>query len=244
MKIVIVRHGEPNYEIDSLTPKGWREADLLADRLCRTPADAYYVSPLGRAKDTARATLTRLGREAEELSWLQEFRGQVITPKEGRHSYAWDFMPQYVTRCPELYDREKWRQNALIATGNSAEIYDETVRGLDALLERYGYTREGALYRTQKNTDKIIVLFCHFGIAMAMLSHLVQLPFYALLHGVILAPTSVTTVVTEERVPGEVWFRCVGLGDTSHLYVAGEPVSQYGRYREVYGVDEGLGAKV
>ena len=59
-----------------------------------------------------------------------------------------------------------------------------------------------------------------------------------LLHGFILAPSSVTTLVTEERVPGEVWFRCAAMGDTSHLYVAGEPISHYGRYRERYGVDE------
>ena len=29
----------------------------------------------------------------------------------------------------------------------------------------------------------------------------------------------------------------------SHLYAAGEPISHYGRYREIYGVDDGLGAK-
>ena len=29
MKIIFIRHGEPNYEIDSLTEKGWREACLL-----------------------------------------------------------------------------------------------------------------------------------------------------------------------------------------------------------------------
>lgn len=26
MKIIFIRHGEPNYEIDSLTEKGWRLA--------------------------------------------------------------------------------------------------------------------------------------------------------------------------------------------------------------------------
>ena len=59
MKILIIRHGEPDYERDSLTEKGWREASLLADRLCETKIDAFFVSPLGRARDTARETLTR-----------------------------------------------------------------------------------------------------------------------------------------------------------------------------------------
>ena len=30
MRIIIVRHGEPNYEIDSLTEKGWTEAELAS----------------------------------------------------------------------------------------------------------------------------------------------------------------------------------------------------------------------
>ena len=33
MKLLFVRHGDPDYEHDSLTDKGVREADLLAPRL-------------------------------------------------------------------------------------------------------------------------------------------------------------------------------------------------------------------
>ena len=48
MKIHIVRHGEPDYSIDSVTPKGAREVQLLADRLSAESISAFYVSPLGR----------------------------------------------------------------------------------------------------------------------------------------------------------------------------------------------------
>ena len=57
MKILIIRHGEPDYSIDSLTPKGWDEARLLSDRLVKMEIDDFYCSPIGRAKDTAKATL-------------------------------------------------------------------------------------------------------------------------------------------------------------------------------------------
>lgn len=33
MRLIIVRHGDPDYVKDSLTEKGWREAELLSDRL-------------------------------------------------------------------------------------------------------------------------------------------------------------------------------------------------------------------
>ena len=243
MKLVIVRHAEPDYSADSLTEKGFREAGLLADRLCAMPVDGFFASPLGRARATAAATLNRLGRQARTLDWLEEFRGRVIDPKTGKSGCAWDFMPQYWTRCPEFWDMDRCRENALVATGDSGRIYDETAAGLDALLAEYGYRREGCVYRTEANSDATVVLFCHFGVAMAMLSHLLRIPLYLLLHGFILAPSSVTTLVTEERLKGEVWFRCVEMGDTSHLRAGGEPVSHFGRFREHFGVDDGLGAK-
>ena len=57
MKLLIVRHGDPDYSIDSLTETGWKEAQLLAQRLSKLDIRAFYVSPLGRARDTASLTL-------------------------------------------------------------------------------------------------------------------------------------------------------------------------------------------
>lgn len=56
MKLIFIRHGEPDYSIDSLTEKGWREAELLAKRATKWPVTQFYVSPLGRAKDTTSCT--------------------------------------------------------------------------------------------------------------------------------------------------------------------------------------------
>ena len=46
MKLVIVRHGDPDYEHDTLTETGWKEAELVADRICRLEVKDFYVSPL------------------------------------------------------------------------------------------------------------------------------------------------------------------------------------------------------
>ena len=234
MKILLIRHGEPDYARDSLTPRGWREAEILADRLCASPADAYYVSPLGRARDTARATLTRLNREAAVLPWLQEFRGTILNPMTGDDRIIWDLLPQYWTRCPEFFDRDHWLDNPLIRTGKSDTVYRETVEGLDALLASYGYERDGMIYRTAQNRRETIALFCHFGISCMILSHLLGVSPMILLHGFIMPPTSITTLVTEERVKGEVWFRCTGMGDASLLINAGEIVSRSGQFGETF----------
>ena len=60
MRIVFIRHGEPDYSKDSLTPKGWREAELLAKRISKWNVSQFYCSPLGRARDTASCTLKRM----------------------------------------------------------------------------------------------------------------------------------------------------------------------------------------
>lgn len=73
MKLVIVRHADPDYSIDSLTPTGWKEAELLSNRLVRMHADAYYVSPLGRANDTASLTLKKLGAPPKPVNGSGNF---------------------------------------------------------------------------------------------------------------------------------------------------------------------------
>ena len=80
MKIYIIRHGDPDYSIDSLTKKGWKEAQLLSDRLTKLPIDDFYCSPLGRARDTVSPALEKLGKEAEILNWLREFDGRITSP--------------------------------------------------------------------------------------------------------------------------------------------------------------------
>ena len=44
MRIIIIRHGDPDYEHDSLTPRGDTEAKLLADIIDRYNIDHFYVS--------------------------------------------------------------------------------------------------------------------------------------------------------------------------------------------------------
>ena len=111
MKLLIVRHGDPDYSIDSLTETGWIEAELLSDRLCKLDVKAFYCSPKGRARDTAKATLEKLGRQAEILPWLREFSPQVLRPGKDKPGVAWDWLPQDWTADKRFYDREHWWEN-------------------------------------------------------------------------------------------------------------------------------------
>ena len=94
MRILIIRHGDPDYERDSLTEKGWREVELLSERLAKMDIQYFYVSPLGRAKDTAAPTLRKMNRTAEECQWLREFEPLITKPNvPDRPSIPWDWLP-------------------------------------------------------------------------------------------------------------------------------------------------------
>ena len=68
MLLYVVRHGDPDYEHDSLTPLGQRQAEAVARRLAVNGLDRIYSSPLGRAVATAKPTseILRLPIEIED----------------------------------------------------------------------------------------------------------------------------------------------------------------------------------
>ena len=240
MQLLLVRHAEPDYSVDSLTEKGRREAELLAGRIAALDAEveAYYVSPLGRARATADYTLKKVGRTAEILPWLQEFRGAVLDPDRGTLHCCWDWQPRRWQGQPELRDPDRFLYAPILRGSNVAEIWQETREGADALLARHGFTHCGPVWRCEHNRAGKIVCFCHFGIAAAIVAHLTGLSPVVLWQTACMLPSSVTTLVTEERIPGEVIWRCTGFGDISHLWAAGEAPSTAGMFAEVYdGID-------
>ena len=228
MKIYIIRHGDPDYSIDSLTEKGWREAKLLSERLIKLPIDDYYCSPLGRAKDTAKPTVEKNGKSIEILDWLREFDGFIKSPFTDKLRVMWDLPPYLWCNEEKYYDLEKWNNTDLLKSGRVEEVYKETIEGIDNLLLRYGWKRDKMLYRGGE--DKTIALFCHFGMGITILSYLLGISPVVAQNNFFLAPTSVTTLVTETDRKGYSHFRAIGVGDISHLYIGNEPMSESGLY--------------
>lgn len=233
MKLLIIRHGEPDYSIDSLTETGWKEAELLSRRISSLDVAAFYCSPLGRAKDTAAATLKVMGRDAEILPWLREFPPLVHRPDRA-NAVAWDWMPADWTPRDYFYDRNHWQDAPEFQEAHVAQTYQYVTNELDTLLATHGYRRDGVIYRAERPSCDTLVFFCHFGLECVLLSHLLNISPMQLWHGTCAAPTSVTTLISEERQKGIAYFRMSSFGDTSHLYAAGQPVSTAARYQEVF----------
>lgn len=236
MEILIVRHGDPNYTLDTLTKKGIREAKLLAKRLSALEVKDFYCSPLGRAKKTASYTLKMMKRKAEICDFLQEFRGSV-TEENGRKNCCWDRMPSYWTEIEDYYSYDKWHKVDLMEKGGVFAEYKKVCDGIDEILARHGYVHNGKLFDVKEENHDRIVLFCHFGVECVILSHLFHVSPMIFWHNFVALPTSVTRVVSQEREKGKAIFTCLQFGDLSHLYKGGEPESFSARWCECYSDD-------
>lgn len=253
MRILFVRHGDPDYVHDTVTEKGHREAALLAETAGNFHVGNCYMSPLGRAQDTAGYTLRKLGLTARILDWLTEFPAKVDVnlseelvkaypdtrknKEDGKYlpRIVWDAVPSYWTEHSEYMDRELWRTSEVARCGDIVAVYDSVIQKFDEFLAECGYARENLHYRVEKENKETVTFFCHFGITCVLLSHLWNVSPFLLWHSLALAPTSVTEVVTEEREKGIAYFRGLRVGDISHLYAGNEEPSFAARFCETYG---------
>ncbi len=234
MNLIFIRHAEPDYAHDSLTEKGWREAELLTKRLCQMKIDEVYCSPLGRAIDTAKGYLAVTGKTAPVLEWLREFPGHITDPETGEARIPWDLMPTLWREDRRLYDKDEWITTELMLSGNTHEVYRRVTAEFERFLAEHGYVRDGAFFRAERPNTDTVVFFCHFGIETVLISWLIGVSPIVLWQGFVAAPSSLTVLSTEEREKGIAVFRCNGYGDTAHLTVVGEPPSFAARFCEIY----------
>ena len=238
MRILIIRHAEPDYTTDTLTEKGKREALLLSERLSRLPIRAFYVSTMGRARETAAPTIRKMGSSAPEVhecDWLREFPHLIHRPdKPGQTSICWDWLPQDWIREEAFLDRESWMQTDVMKEGHVEEVYRNVTDSFDAVLASHGYHRSGLLYRAESPSCDILAFFCHFGLECVLLSHLMNVSPMILWHYTCALTSSVTSLYTEERREGTAIFRMNAFGDTSHLYAGAEEPSFLARFCETW----------
>ena len=233
MKLLIIRHADPDYEKDSLTEKGWQEAEYLAEMLSREEITHFYMSPYGRAQDTASLTLQKMGRTAEVLPWLREFDVLIDRPDcTSRKRIPWDWLPQDWTAIDEFYDKDRWSENERMSASDVGGEYRRVTGEFDKLLAHHGYRRDGGYYRAERPNHDTIALFCHFGCESVLLSHLWNVSPMVVWHGTCAQPSSVTTLVTEERREGIASFRMLAFGEISHLRAHDEPPAFAARFCE------------
>ena len=227
MRILIVRHGVPDYQRDTLTAQGWKEAELLAPYLVRENPDRILLSPYGRAQDTAKKTIELTGIVPEVREWLCEFDGGALAGNALPNFASWHQPPQVWEPDP-LCLTDRWRESDLFRDTNFVRRYDEDKVQLEQFLSELGYDRQGAGFRVREeffDSNPTVLFFCHLGRCVVLLSQLLDLPFMTVASRFWIPTSSITEVIFERSSVdrGYAIARCGCVGSVPHLQTAGVP---------------------
>jgi broad specificity phosphatase PhoE len=229
MRIFLIRHADPDYPNDNITPAGHLEAAALAQRMKKLGLDRIYVSPLGRAIATMRYTADLLRMSHTVQPWTAELSQCRLTLEPWGKQCVWDTPGELIREHEPMVSREDWHRHALFRDHPLfLETFQHLQKSSDAFLAQLGYERIGGRYRIVRPNREKIALFCHGGFGLWWLAHLLEIPLPLMWAGFHLPPSSVTTILFDERSDQWATPRCTAVGDTSHLYGAGLPVQPAG----------------
>ncbi|MFD0959939.1 histidine phosphatase family protein [Paenibacillus chungangensis] len=230
MILYIIRHADPDYENGTITEAGHREAEALAEWMAAQKLDAIYSSPLGRAVHTMEYTAERCGKTYQLLDWAEEITGMYQHIEGVGKVSPFNVPGEIIMNQPALPSHDTWGEHPCFTVHQPQlnERIEEIRQGSDHLLEQHGYRREGAVYACERPNKERIAVYCHGGLGVTWLAHLLNIPVSIAWSGFWLAPSSVTTVVMDRSSEQWAMPRCVALGETAHLYKSGLPVQYRG----------------
>ncbi len=209
MKLLLIRHGDPDYPNHTLTDKGHRQAALLAESLLQVPIDRLFVSPLGRARHTADYLIRLKKLDFEIIEFFQELRGRYTET-----DYAWNHHGCDLLKSGDDITKTNWPE--LVPYGeHMRSVYQEFMSQFDAFISDFGLERSGHVYRVDRPSDETIAVVCHAGVITTLLSHLLHIPPPVVYSQFRIDPPSVTRLRLETK-EGLGVFRLISLNDMSH----------------------------
>ena len=233
MLLYIIRHGDPDYTTDSLTPKGILQAEAVGKRLYHSKINRIFTSPMGRAIQTAEPACRLLGLEYTIEPWTHEI---------GKEMHV--LFPDGVSKTLGMVQNSFYREggnidldydNALQAPGFNESGMDTVLPYIQnssrAFLERLGYREENGVYKILQPNEEKVALFCHAGFARAWLCSLLHIPAHIMWAGFNYTHTGVTVLEFKNNANGITAPQCLCYSDLSHLYKEDLPLSYNNRLK-------------
>ena len=229
MLLYYVRHGDPIYDPDSLTPLGKRQAEAVAKRLARYGLDEIYVSTSERAKETARPTCEILKLEPTELDWANEghaWRDFSVENENGGKSWCFQ-IPSYrkLFNCEEIRKLgDNWYDYPEFSKTDFKKGMLRIDKAADEFFANQGYRhdRKEHVYISEKPNDKRIAIFAHQGFGVLFLSSILDVYMPQFVTHFDICHSSVS-VIEFKDFDGITVPKALMLGNDSHIYADGLP---------------------
>ncbi|WP_026671079.1 histidine phosphatase family protein [Butyrivibrio sp. AE3006] len=238
MRLIFVRHGEPNYAKDCLTENGKEQAACTAKRLKDEDIRAIYASPMGRAVETASYTAKDHGLTVKTLDFMHEIdwgdaRGEAVSEDEKLEfdGHPWTLGYKLLTENPQFVGSSEWKNHHYFKNNICLQYYEKVSAGIDELLEEYGLFRKNGLYEYRAGKvvseagndgvadkfDDTVALFAHGGSGAILYSHLFNLPFPYVLTSMPYGVCSVSIISFSMEESGMIIPRLELFNDMGHI---------------------------
>ena len=206
MLLYYVRHGDPIYNPDSLTPLGHRQAEAVAKRLALHGIDEIYSSSSNRAILTSQPTCEILKKEATILEWCHEAVAAkyfFFDSKNGERGWVFA-QPSYIEKfaSKEVVDLgDKWYEHTDFADKNFKEGIEVTRKKAFEFLAGFGFTYDlqKGMYKCTAKGNKRVALFAHQGMGLLLLSIISLIPYPTFSTRFDMTHTGVTVIEFPEK---------------------------------------------
>lgn len=231
MILFYVRHGNPIYDPDSLTPLGERQAEAVAKRLALFGVDRIFASTSRRAIQTAQPTAELMQKDITKLDFCHEDHAwQEFTVPAENGGLHWVFhSPKTIPLLASKEMRElgdRWYDHP--AFSPYREKFKQGVERIDREADQfllslgYRHIREKGVYEPVKPSEERVALFAHQGFGLYFLSSILDLPYPEFCVHFDMCHTGMTVIEWKE-ISGVAVPKALTVSDDSHLYREGLP---------------------
>ena len=228
MLLFYLRHGDPVYSPDSLTPLGERQAEALGRRLSQLGVDEIYASSSNRAQLTAKPACEMMRKDMTILDWANEkyVWAELTMPYQDR--VTWIFQhPDYAALLASEEMRSlgrRWYEHPAFSGTAMGDGIRRVQRETDAWLAGFGYRHdlEKNMFYCEGGSTKRVALFAHQGFSTAFFSCVLDIPYpeYAIRFDM---QHSGMSVIYFPETEGWVIPKALQISNDAHLYREGLP---------------------
>lgn len=226
MLLFYIRHGDPIYNPDSLTPLGHEQAKALAKRLMLCDVDKVFASPSTRARQTAEPFCALMKKDMTICDWADEGlagRDFFLHTEEG---VGWGFqIPAMVRRfrSPKVAALgHEWYKHPDFAGYSFEQGVQRVDKAVDEFFLSLGYRhdRENARYEVVGPTPDRVALFAHQGFGMCFFSSMLDIPYPQFCTRFDFGHSSMS-VIDFQMFDGHAYPKALQVSNDSHLYREG-----------------------
>ena len=163
MRLIFVRHGEPDYEKDCLTERGRLQAEAAAKRLMNEGISEIYSSPNGRARETASHTAKALGLSVNILPYMHEIawsgRDGKLYSEDG---HPWSASDKAI-REGFVFCGDNWMTHPYFKENAALPCFETVAEGIRGFMLEKGFRQEGSRFFCTAKEEETVALFSHGG---------------------------------------------------------------------------------